>query len=88
MIQFFKVQPGALWSGILVGLMLLAAWAQEYFGSVAWIPPVVALVLTVIVPVMKVLIPPPDAELAAGSDGALSARGLPQERSAFMRWLL
>jgi hypothetical protein len=51
--NFFSVAPGALWIAIIMGLTAGAALLSDYFGASvpAWVP---ALILTVIVPMLKV----------------------------------
>ena len=51
---FFAASPGAIWAAIILGLSLGAIWLNDYMGDVVppWLPP---LILTVLVPVLKVL---------------------------------
>lgn len=76
---FLSVAPGVIWAAIIVGLTLGAIWLNEYLGSVVpnWLP---ALILTVIVPVLKVLA---QGELPAGR----AVDGVTMVRSKFSRWL-
>lgn len=76
--SFLRVAPGAVWAAIIVGLLLLAEWLQQYFGAVSWVVPLATLIATVIVPVLKVL--------AQGEEPA--GRGeLSISRSRLNRWL-
>lgn len=77
--NFFGAAPGAVWAAIILGLALGATWLNDYLGNVvpSWLPP---LILTVIVPVLKVLA---QGETPAGRAGELSA----PRRSLFARWL-
>lgn len=50
----FAVAPGALWTALILGLTGGATLLANYFGATvpAWVP---ALILTVLIPVLKVL---------------------------------
>lgn len=76
--NFFGAAPGAVWAALIVGLSLGAIWLNDYLGSVVpnWLPP---LILTVIVPVLKVL--------AQGEQPAGRGEFAAPQRSAFFRWL-
>lgn len=75
--NFFSAAPGAVWAALIMGLALGAMWLNDYMGDVvpAWLPP---LILTVIVPILKVLA---QGEAPAGR-GEWNV-----ERSRFSRWL-
>ena len=77
--KVFAVAPGAVWCAIILGLSLGATWLADYMGAAvpAWLPP---LILTVIVPVLKVL-----ADTQAPP--TLRAEQPEPVRSKFNRWL-
>ena len=78
---FLGIAPGALWCAIILGLTAGATLLADYFGASvpAWIP---ALILTVLVPMLKVLATQePPADRVAGEAAA-------PPRLAFRRWLL
>jgi L-asparagine transporter-like permease len=78
--QFLSVAPGALWAAIILGLSAGATLLADYFGAEvpAWVP---ALILTVIVPMLKVLATnEPPATRANGEIGT-------PQRSKVSRWL-
>ena len=52
--EAFAVAPGAIWTAIILGLTGGATLLANYFGAQvpAWVP---ALILTVLIPVLKVL---------------------------------
>jgi hypothetical protein len=76
--NFISVAPGAIWAAIIVGLMLGAEWLSQYYGGVAWVPPLAGLLATVIVPILKVLA---QGETPAGRGEVTITR------SRFSRWL-
>lgn len=79
--SFAAAAPGAIWTAVILGLTLGAVWLNDYMGDVVpvWLPP---LILTVLVPVLKVV--------ATGSDEPAGVRGgeVMVVRSKFSRWLL
>lgn len=77
--SFASVAPGAVWTAIIAGLMLLAGWLAQYFGDVTWIPPLVGFLAAVLVPVLKVL--------AEGDPPAARAEFGAPARSKLARWL-
>lgn len=78
--QAFAVAPGAIWAAIILGLTGGATLLADYFGATvpAWVP---ALILTVLIPVLKVLAT--NESPAALRDVAAPA----PVRSKFNRWL-
>lgn len=78
---FASVAPGALWCAIILGLTAGATLLADYFGASvpAWVP---ALILTVLVPMLKVLAT--NDQLAGRVAGEVSA----PPRSKLSRWLL
>jgi hypothetical protein len=75
--NFVSMAPGAMWAAIILGLSLGAIWLNDYLGSVVpnWLPP---LILTVIVPVLKVL---------AQGETPASRGERTANKSLFSRWL-
>jgi hypothetical protein len=78
--NFASVAPGAVWIALILGLTGGATLLMDYFGASvpAWVP---ALILTVIVPMLKILAtpePPPTRTMDAPP---------PAARSLFKRWL-
>ena len=41
--KMLESAPGAVWAALIVGLVLLADWLAQYFGGLAWVPPVAGL---------------------------------------------
>lgn len=77
--KFFDVAPGAIWTAVIVLLMLIADWLSTYFGDVPWVPPVAGLLATVIVPTLKVIFQ--SQEQPAGFKAV-------ENQSKVKRWLL
>ena len=77
--SFFSAAPGAVWAAIILGLSLGAIWLNDYLGNVvpAWLP---TLILTVVVPVLKVLA---QGEQPVGVAGEMRTA----QRSTFSRWV-
>ena len=78
--NFLSVAPGAVWAAIILALSLGALWLNDYMGDVvpAWLPP---LILTVLVPVLKVIAT--GEPLAERTGAEVSAT----QRSRLSRWL-
>lgn len=78
---FAAAAPGAIWTAVILGLTLGAIWLNDYMGDLVpvWLPP---LILTVLVPVIKVVAFGPD-EPAGVRSGEVTV-----SRSKFSRWLL
>jgi hypothetical protein len=70
----FQYTPGVIWTAIIVALVLLAEWLGAYFNLQPWVPPLVGFITAVLVPVLKVLAPPPDTRSVNGlaADAKLS----------------
>ena len=79
---FFSAAPGAIWMAIIVGFVLLAEWLTTYFGGESWVPAVAGFLALVLVPILKILAPPPEILANRNVDGA------PEPPSKFRRWLL
>ena len=74
---FLGAAPGAVWTAIIIGLPLIAAWGTDNFGEEKWVAVVASLIMVVIVPILKVVFE---------SEGV---RGYAvRRRSAFRRWLV
>jgi hypothetical protein len=56
--NFASVAPGAVWVALILALNGGAAWLSQYYGGLAWVPPVAGLLTLVLVPVIKVLATP------------------------------
>ena len=76
--NLFSVAPGALWIAIIMGLTAGATLLSDYFGASvpAWVP---ALILTVLVPMLKVF---------AQGETPASRGEVTANRSRFSRWLI
>jgi len=61
--RFLSSAPGVIWTAIITGLVLLADWLTQFYGELAWVPPVAGLLALVIVPVLKVLFADADADV-------------------------
>ena len=71
--------PGVIWIAIILGLTAGATWIAEFYGNLAWVPPLVGFLTIVAVPILKVLA---TGEPPAGR-GELSIA----QRSKLARWL-
>lgn len=80
--KMLESAPGAVWAALIVGLVLLADWLAQYFGGLAWVPPVAGLLTAVIVPILRVF-----AQGEAPVGGRATAQLAPRERGWLARWL-
>jgi len=81
--SFAAVAPGAIWCAIILGLSAGAAWLSQFYGALAWVPPLAGFLTIVAVPILKVLATN-EAPATRTFDGADAA----PPRSKLSRWLL
>ncbi len=74
--------PGAVWSGLLVALPLLAVWLGDSFPGAVWVAPVAGLILIAVKVIEVVRSAPPDT-----LEVMMEARGPEPEPSKVQRIL-
>ena len=74
--------PGAVWSGLLVALPLLAVWLGDSFPGAVWVAPVAGLLLIAVKVIEVIRSAPPDT-----LEMMMEARGPEPEPSKVQRIL-
>lgn len=76
--------PGVVWTILLVGLPMLAAYLEQYFGTLVWAAPVAGLILIVAKIAQVYRDGGVDPSLPAGV--AFAAPDLPKSKSRKLLW--